>query len=103
MRLKPNDLPDLELNEVRSVTFNLAGAVGSNSISTFTLTSSNLTFGTPTISGTTATATLTAAATGTHAIKATATLSSGETVIGVVRAKVVDSTLCYESATSDYE
>ena len=103
MRLKPNDLPDLELNEVRNVTFNLSGAVGSNTVSTFTVSSDSLSFGTPSISGTTATVKLTAAQTGTHAIKATATLSSGETVIGVIRAKVLDSTRCYEESGNDYD
>ncbi len=91
MRLKPNDLPELELGEVRRLTFNLSGAVGNNTINTFSISSPNLTFGTPSISGASVSVTLTAAQTGTHAIIATAALSSSETVKGFVRAKVVDS------------
>ncbi len=94
MRLKPNDLPELELGEIRRVTFNLSGAVGNNTINTFSISSAQLTFGTPSISGASVSVTLTAAQIGTHAIIASATLSSSETVKGFVRAKVVDSSHC---------
>jgi hypothetical protein len=93
MRLKPNDLPDMELGEARRVTFNLAGAIGVNTITDFEISSPRLAFGTPSISGASVSVTVTAAATGTHAIIATAELTSNETVKGFVRAKVVDSTL----------
>lgn len=93
MRLKPNDLPEMELGEVRRVTFNLAGAVGVNTITDFDISSPALTFGTPSISGASVTVMVTAAQCGTHAVIATAELSSNETVKGFVRAKVVDSTL----------
>lgn len=101
MRLKPNDLPEMELGEIRRVTFNLSGAIGANSISAFTITSPNLTFGTPSISGSSVSVTVTAANTGTHAIIASADLSSSETVKGFLRAKVVDSSKCY-SSLDDY-
>lgn len=94
MRLKPNDLPEMELGEIRRVTFNLSGAVGNNTVNTFTITSPRLTFGTPSISGASASVTITAAEEGTHAIIASAELSSSETVKGFVRAKVVDSSRC---------
>ena len=97
MRLKPNDLPEMEVGEIRRVTFNLAGAVGSNSISDFDISSPRLTFGTPSINGTSVTVTVTASQTGTHSIIATAELNSAETIKGFVRAKVVDSSQCYPS------
>ena len=100
MRLKPNDLPEMELGEARNVTFHLAGAVGLNNITTFTISSPNLTFGTPIVTGTDVEVLVTAAKTGTHAIIATAELSSQETVKGFVRAKVVDSSACGD--THDY-
>lgn len=92
MRLKPNDSPEMELGESRNFQFNLSGAVGANTITTFTVEASNLTFGTPNINGTSATVLCTADATGTWMAKATAVLSSSETAIGVLRVKVVDST-----------
>lgn len=91
MKLKRNDAPEMELNEVRFFTFNLAPALGANTISTFAIANDNLTFGTPTISGDTATVLVTAAAVGTHAVIATAVLSSGETLKSFLRVKVVDS------------
>ena len=91
MRLKPNDSPDMELGEVRRAVFKLSGAVGSNSISSATISSPNLTFGTPSVSGTQVSVTITAANTGTHMVKASAVLSSSETIIGYVRVKVLDS------------
>ena len=91
----------MELGEVRRATFNLSGAVGVNSISSFTVSSPNLTFGTPSISGTSASVTMTAAAVGVHQVKATAVLSSAETVIGYVRVKVLDTS--QETGGSDYD
>ena len=52
MRLRPNDLPEMELGEVRNVTFKLAGAVGANAIDSATVECDRLTIGTPLISGT---------------------------------------------------
>lgn len=95
MRLKPNDLPDMELGEARNVTFNLAGAVGPNAIDTFTVSADNLSFSAPTITGTNAEVRVSADRTGTHNIIATATLDSLETIKGFVRVKVVDSSNCY--------
>lgn len=94
MRLKPNDLPDMELGEARNVTFNLSGAVGANGIDTFSISCPDLTFSTPIIDGKSVEVRVTAAKTGTHSIIATATLDSLETIKGFVRAKVVDSSTC---------
>ena len=91
MRLKPNDSPDMELGEIRRATFKLSGVVGINSINSATITCPGLTIGTPTISGTSVEASITASSVGTHKVKAVANLSSTETVIGYVRVKVLDS------------
>lgn len=100
MRLRPDDLPGMVEGEARNVTFKLGGAVGANSISDFSLESCNslTTFGTPSINGTNATVLVTAVRTGCDTIKATAELSSGETVIGLVRVTVTD---CHAN-TTDY-
>lgn len=100
MRLKPNDTPELELGEIRRLTFNLSGAVGANSISTAAISSPNLTFGATSISGTSFSVTVTASSVGTHNIIATCTLSSSETIKGHLRAKVVDSSC--QSSGRDY-
>ena len=94
MRLKPNDSPCMELNEKRNFQFKLSGAVGVNSISgTPTVTTDgHLTVGTVSTSGTTVTVPITASGTGTHMLKVTATLSSAEIIVGVIRVKVIDST-----------
>lgn len=102
MRLKPNDLPVMELGEERNVTFKLGGAVGANAIDTFTIASDNLTFSTPLVSGTNVEVRVTASQVGTHAIIATATLDSLETVKGFVRCKVIDSSNC-NSSVRDYD
>jgi hypothetical protein len=102
MRLVPNDAPCMELGEKRNFTFKLSGAVGINSISG-TPTVSNatgLTIGTPAVSGTQVTVAVTATTLGTHTVKVSATLSSAEIVVGVVRVKVLDST--QEAGTRDY-
>ena len=96
MRLRPNDLPEMELGEVRNVTFKLAGAVGANAIDSATFTCDRLTLGTPLISGTDVEVRVSADHTGTHNIIATATLDSLETIKGFVRCKVVDSSNCNE-------
>lgn len=88
MQLKPNEVPDMVEGEVRRVTLNLSGAVGVNSISSFTVSSDTLTTASASSSGTTATFLLTASQVGTHQVLATATLSSGETIKGYIRAKV---------------
>lgn len=90
----------MELGEARNVSFQLAGAVGLNNITSFTISSPNLTFGTPIVTGTDVEVLVTASQVGTHSIIATAELSSQETVKGFVRAKVVDST--YTEGSSDY-
>lgn len=101
MQFRPNDLPDMELNEVRNVVFNLAGAIGANTISgTPTCTSPNLTFGSVTSSGANITVPVTAAQVGVHMVKLSAVLSSSETLVGVARVKVIDSTR--ETNANDY-
>lgn len=90
----------MELGEARNVSFQLAGAVGLNNITSFTISSPNLTFGTPIVTGTDVEVLVTASQVGTHSIIATAELSSQETVKGFVRAKVVDST--YTEGSRDY-
>jgi hypothetical protein len=101
MRLKPNDAPCMELNEKRNFQFKLSGAVGVNTISgTPTVTAPNLTVGTVSASGTTVTVPITATAQGDHRVKVTAVLSSAETIVGVVRVKVIDSTA--QTGTRDY-
>jgi hypothetical protein len=83
MQLKPDDLPDLQEGEVRRVTVALSGALGANTVSTdsgmFLLTASQV---------------------GTHYVLCQATLSSGETIKGYVRAKV-KAAPC--SSSADYE
>ncbi|MEN3973103.1 hypothetical protein WJS89_10525 [Sphingomicrobium sp. XHP0235] len=92
MRLRPDDLPDMEKGEVRSILFKLAGAVGINSIASATFEQCDgLSFGTPAINGTNVTVLMTAERTGTHMARLTADLSSDEIVKGACRVKVVDS------------
>lgn len=88
MQFRPNDLPELVEDEIRRITLNLSGAVGSNTISTATATSDNLTLGSVSISGTSISFLLTASQIGTHYILASCTLSSSETIKGYIRAKV---------------
>lgn len=98
MELRPNDLPCMELGEVRRVNVNVSGAAGINSISgTPTATCDNLTIGTVSNSGLTISFNVTAATTGTHKIIVSADLDSNETIKGFVRVKVVD------SSTDNYE
>jgi hypothetical protein len=101
MRLKPNDSPCMELGEKRNFSFKLSGAVGVNTISSATVTADNLTVGTASTSGTTVNVPITAANVGDHRLKVTALLSSSETIVGVIRVKVIDST--QESGSRDYE
>lgn len=95
MRLRPDDLPQLELGEIRNVTVNVNGAAGINTISgTPTATSDTLTIGTVSANGLAITFLVTANQTGTHSIIVSADLDSNETIKGFIRAKVVDSTAC---------
>lgn len=96
MKLKPDDLPPIEKDEARRVEFRLSGAVGANTINTFSIESvpAGLTFGTPSISGTNVTVLVTGAVSGAFTILATGVLSSGETVKGRVRVKVLDVNAC---------
>lgn len=92
----------MELGEVRRFQVKIDGAAGANSITgTPTATCDGLTIGTASATGLTISFTVTASATGTHAIMVEADLSSDETVRGFIRAKVVDSSRCSSSA-SDY-
>ena len=88
MQLRPNDLPEMVEGESRRVTLNLAGAVGANTITTFTVSADSLTFGAPSTSGTEVTFLVNADQIGTHYILCSADLSSGETIKGYIRAKV---------------
>lgn len=100
MEFRPNDLPEMVENEIRRITLNLSGAVGTNSISTATVTADNLTVGSPAISGTSVSFLLTASQIGTHNILASCTLSSSETIKGYIRARVSGEPS--ESRVSDY-
>ena len=90
MRLRPNDLPPMIVGEARNVTFKLGGAAGANSITGFAIEScpGELTFGVPSISGTTVTVRLNAAGAGLFTLVPSATLSSGETLKGHVRLRI---------------
>lgn len=102
MRLRPNDLPEMELGEVRNVTVNVSGAAGANSIQgTPTAECDSLTIGNVSTSGLIITFPVTADKAGTHTILVSANLSSSETVKGFIRAKVVDSQHC-ERVSDDY-
>jgi hypothetical protein len=101
MQLRPDELPDMIEDEVRRVTLNLSGAVGTNTITDSDITSDTLTIGTPSISGTSVSFNVTASNQGTHYILASADLSSGETIKGYIRAKVTGKPCT--SATTDYE
>lgn len=101
MQLKPNELPDLVEGEIRRVTLSLAGAIGVNAIQgTPTATSDTLTIGAVSTSGTSMSFNVTASAIGTHHILASATLDSGETIKGYIRAKVTGEPC---NTTNDYE
>ena len=91
----------MELNEVRRVEFLLAPAVGTATLSSPEVTSERLTIGSPSISGKSVRATVTATTIGQHVIKCEAVTSSGETVIGTVRVVVRDSYNCI--GTADYD
>lgn len=92
MRLRPDNLPEMVKGEQRLVTFKLAGAVGANSISDFTITSEpdRLSFGSASTSGTNVTVRVDADEAGVYKLIATATLSSAEIVKGVVEVKIRD-------------
>lgn len=92
MEFRPND-KTLELNEKRTCTFKLDGAVGSTTLSAPIVTCPEMTVGAPSISGKSVIVALTAGRTGTHMVRVQATLSNGDIVAGVARFKVIDSTL----------
>lgn len=89
MQLKPNETPDLRLDEKRRVSCNIAGASGTNSISSVDVTNDNMTVTSPSHSGLDITFFLTATQEGTFYTKVSAVLSSGETVIDYLRSKVL--------------
>ena len=78
----------MQEGEIRRVTVNLSGAIGANTISAFTASSDNLTISSASSSGATGSFLLIASQVGTHYVLCSATLSSGETIKGYVRAKV---------------
>ena len=90
--LQPNDTPPMELGEARRFSFPLAAEVGVNTISSVEVAGSNLTLGTPTISGTTVAVRCSPDSTGTHYLTLLASLSSDEIVKKVLRVHCVDST-----------
>ena len=100
MQLKPDELPDLVEGETRKVLLKLDGAVGINNIEEFTVTCDTLTITSPSSTGTSGTFFVTAGKVGTHHILASADLSSGETIKGYIRAKVVGEPCT--SASDDY-
>jgi hypothetical protein len=100
MQLRPNDLPEMVEGETRRVSLNLSGAIGANTINSFTASGDNLTVASSSTSGATATFLLTPGTTGTHHLLCEAVLSSGETIKGYVRVKVTGEP-CAE--TRDYE
>lgn len=101
MRLRPDNLPDMVKGEQRVITLSLAGAVGANTITDFEITSEpdQLSFGTPSTSGTTVSVRVDADQSGCYKILPTAELSSGEIVKGVLSVKIIDPV---GSSTSDY-
>ena len=88
MEFRPNDISMVE-GETRQVTLNLSGAVGPNTISEFAATCDSLTTSLTASSGNTASFFLTADRIGTHSVLVSGELSSGETIKGYIRAKVV--------------
>lgn len=88
MYLKPNDLPELQEGETRRVTVALSGALGANTVSTFTASCDNLMVSSISNDTDSGMFLLTASQVGTHYVLCQATLSSGETIKGYVRAKV---------------
>jgi hypothetical protein len=97
-QFKPDDLPDMEEDEVRSVTLNLAPR---GTISSATVTCDTLTIGAPSVSSPNVTFTVTGDEIGTHHILASAVLSNGETVKGYIRAHV-NPAPCSDLGGSDY-
>jgi hypothetical protein len=92
MLLKPNDLPPMILGESRKIEFRLSGAVGANTINSFSIEAvpAQLSFGTPSISGSNVTVLVNADTLGSYELVPTAVLSSAETVKGLVRVKVIE-------------
>lgn len=88
MQLKPNETPDLRVGEKRRVSCNIAGAAGTNSISSVSVTNDNMTVESASASGLAINFFLTASHEGTFYTKVSAVLSSGETVIDYLRSKV---------------
>lgn len=96
MRLKPDDLPETVVGEIRNIIFKIGGAVGVNSISSTTVEAVNslVTFGTPSASSTNITVAATFVSAGRDTIKLTANLDSGEKLIGTVRTRTIDPRGC---------
>lgn len=92
MLLKPDDVDPMVQGETRRFLFKLGGAVGVNSIDSFSIVSNpaRLSFGVPSISGTNVTVPVNADAVGDFTLIATAELSSAEIVVGHVRVKVIE-------------
>ncbi len=97
MQYRPNDC-EITKGETRKLTFN--HAAGNNVLNSFTVTCAQATFTTPVLSETTATVFATFNQSGTHKVIGTAELASGETLVGFIRAKVIDPTC--DSYESDY-
>jgi hypothetical protein len=97
--VKPNDAPDMELGDKRTFAFKLHAGLGT--ISSAVWSGDNLTIGSRTTSGVNTSAPVTASSLGTHALKVTATLASGDILVRVVRVNVIDST--QDTGSRDYE
>lgn len=96
----PNNLPDMVLDEKRTITLKCSPIVGSSSVSaaSFSAEPDNLTIGSASISGNNATISVTASEAGCYVITASATLANGEIYKGITNLKVIDPS----PDTSDY-
>lgn len=93
MRLRRNDLPDMEVGETRTINIKIDGPIGDATVSTATAStdSSGITFGSL-VNGTAETTfTVTAAREGTYTGKVTFTLSNSDVVVTPFRVLVLDS------------
>jgi hypothetical protein len=92
---RPNDLPCMDLGEVRLQTWIWSGIAGENNLDAVSFACSptgGVTFDDSAAEGLTATVFATAAQTGCYTIIATGTLSSGETIKLKARQKISDPT-----------
>lgn len=99
---RPNDLPCMDLGEVRLLTFTWAGGAGDNALDSVEWSCSptgGVTFEESAVDGLDATVFATAAQVGCYTVIATGVLTSGETIKLKARATISDPT----QSTRDYE